>query len=136
MSRFKVLGVNDEAEDCECCGKTGLKRVVWIEDTETLKIQHFGTTCAESPAKAFGLKKEIKKAVRACVAAEQAKARAERNVKVTAASKEASATFTGKMITVTVAEGPMKGHTFNRPEDQKAFDQHKAETIARLVPRF
>lgn len=57
---FKVLAVSDDRDFCECCGKTGLKRVVWIENTETGDIKHFGTTCAASPVKGFGLDKEIK----------------------------------------------------------------------------
>lgn len=61
--RFKVLAVNDDRDFCECCGKNNLKRVVWIEDTETNVIQHFGTVCAANPKKAFGLDAEIKKAV-------------------------------------------------------------------------
>lgn len=31
MRRLKVLGVNDDTDTCEVCGKTGLKRVVWLE---------------------------------------------------------------------------------------------------------
>lgn len=31
MAAFKVLGVNDDTDNCECCGRTGLKRVVWLE---------------------------------------------------------------------------------------------------------
>lgn len=42
----RILGINDDKDDCCCCGKTGLKKVVWIEDTETLTIEHYGTTCA------------------------------------------------------------------------------------------
>ncbi len=61
--RFKVLGVNDDKDFCECCGKTGLKRVVWIEDSETGKLQHFGVVCAANPAKAFNLQAEIKSAI-------------------------------------------------------------------------
>lgn len=62
-SKFKVLGVNDDQDSCECCGKQGLKKVVWIENTETGSIQHFGVVCAANPAKAFGLDSEIKSAV-------------------------------------------------------------------------
>ena len=62
--RFQVLGVNDDKNFCECCGKQGLKKVVWIEDTENGDIRHFGTTCALSPKHAFGLnEKEIKRQV-------------------------------------------------------------------------
>ena len=63
-NRFIVKGVNDEKETCECCGKNGLKRVVWIEDTETGEIKHFGTTCALKPAKGFQSDAEIKRAIR------------------------------------------------------------------------
>jgi hypothetical protein len=61
--RFKVLGVNDDKSTCECCGKKGLLQVVWIEDTETGEIKHFGTSCANHPVKGFDLKKEISSAV-------------------------------------------------------------------------
>jgi CMP-N-acetylneuraminic acid synthetase len=64
MSRFLVKGVNDEKDSCECCGRQGLKRVVWIEDTETNEIKHFGTTCALKPAKGFASDAEIKRAIR------------------------------------------------------------------------
>jgi hypothetical protein len=63
-NRYKVVGVNDDKDFCECCGRQGLKRVVWIEDTETQEIKHFGTTCAAAPVKGFGVDKEIKKAIR------------------------------------------------------------------------
>jgi hypothetical protein len=46
MPRFKVLAVNDDKDFCECCGKSNLKKVVWIKDVETGEIQHFGSTCA------------------------------------------------------------------------------------------
>ena len=63
-NRYKVVGVNDDKDFCECCGKQGLKRVVWIEDTETQEVKHFGTTCAAAPVKGFGVDKEIKHAIR------------------------------------------------------------------------
>ena len=37
--------------------------MVWIEDSETQEIKHFGTTCATAPAKWFGVEKEIKQAL-------------------------------------------------------------------------
>lgn len=66
MSRFQILGVNDDRDSCECCGKQGLKRVVWIQDNELSEIKHFGTVCATQPAKGFGpdVEKAIKSAVR------------------------------------------------------------------------
>lgn len=63
MARFAVIGVNDERDYCECCGRKRLKRVVWIEDTETQEIKHFGTTCATAPIKGFQLDREIKRAI-------------------------------------------------------------------------
>ena len=35
MAAIKVLGVNDDTDTCECCGRTGLKRVVWLERLDT-----------------------------------------------------------------------------------------------------
>lgn len=60
---IKVIGVNDEESFCECCGKEGLQKVVWLENTETGEIKHFGVICAQSPKKGFGVQKEIKKAI-------------------------------------------------------------------------
>jgi hypothetical protein len=77
--RFEVKGINDDRDFCMCCGKTGLKRVVWIEDTETSEVNHYGVVCATNPAKAFGLKKEIQSAVRAHDKAREDAERAARN---------------------------------------------------------
>ena len=58
----KILGINDDRDFCQCCGKTGLSRVVWIENDETGEIRHFGTTCATKNEPAlFG---QIKEAVK------------------------------------------------------------------------
>jgi hypothetical protein len=62
--RFKVLGVNDDQSFCMCCGRNSLQQVVWIEDTETGEVKHFGTTCANQPVKGFDVKKEIAEEVR------------------------------------------------------------------------
>lgn len=62
--RFIVKGINDDKDFCECCGKNGLQRVVWIEDTETGEIKHFGTSCAQKPAKGFDCTAEIKSAIK------------------------------------------------------------------------
>ena len=64
MARFIVKGINDDKSFCECCGKSGLQRVVWIEDTETDEIKHFGTSCAQKPAKGFDCVAEIKNALK------------------------------------------------------------------------
>lgn len=60
MKRFEVVEINSETDFCECCGKTGLKRVVWIHDIKNDDTKHFGTTCAMQPAKGFDLTSEIK----------------------------------------------------------------------------
>lgn len=59
---FKVKAVNSDMDFCECCGKTDLKKVVWVEDMETGETKHFGTVCAQSPEKGMD-KREVKKAV-------------------------------------------------------------------------
>lgn len=63
MTTYQVLGVSDDKDFCQCCGKVGLKRVVFIRDTETDEVRHFGTTCAMSPAKGFGVDKQIRSAI-------------------------------------------------------------------------
>ncbi len=64
MARFEVLAVNDSASFCECCGRSGLQRVVWIADHETGEHKHFGTSCALRPAKGFDCVAEIKTAIK------------------------------------------------------------------------
>ena len=44
----KILSINSDESFCDCCGKSNLKRVVWIEDTETGNVNHYGTVCAEN----------------------------------------------------------------------------------------
>lgn len=63
-SRYSIVEVSDSKDFCQCCGKTGLKRVVFISDSETGEVRHFGSTCATSPAKGFDLGGEIKLRVR------------------------------------------------------------------------
>jgi hypothetical protein len=63
MARFQVLAVNDKKDFCECCGRKGLKKVVWVWDSELDLEKHFGTSCAQSPEKGFD-PAEIKKAVK------------------------------------------------------------------------
>lgn len=72
MARFVVRGINDDKSFCECCGKSGLQRVVWIEDMETGEVKHFGTVCATKPAKGFDCVAEIKSAIKAAKDEEKA----------------------------------------------------------------
>lgn len=74
--RKKIIGVNDDQDFCCCCGKSGLKVVVWIEDGETGEIAHFGRVCATKQAPAlFG---DIKNAEAQYIAETKAAAKAER----------------------------------------------------------
>jgi hypothetical protein len=72
MARFVVRGINDDKSFCECCGKSGLQRVVWIEDMDTGEVKHFGTVCALNPAKGFDCVAEIKSAIKAAKDEEKA----------------------------------------------------------------
>lgn len=43
---FKMIGITDETNVCECCGKSNLKRVVVLEDIDTGSIVRYGCDCA------------------------------------------------------------------------------------------
>jgi hypothetical protein len=55
--QFKILGICDNVNACDCCGKTELQKTVAIENCETGSIGYFGTTCAMQPSKCFGFEK-------------------------------------------------------------------------------
>lgn len=42
---MKLLGVTDERETCDCCGKRGLKRVVALEK-KSGEVVYYGSNCA------------------------------------------------------------------------------------------
>jgi len=42
----KILGINDDVSTCQCCGKTGLKRVVWLDLEDGSDPVAYGTSCA------------------------------------------------------------------------------------------
>jgi hypothetical protein len=44
--KYIAVGITDEVTSCDCCGRTGLKRTVMLEDSETQEMVHYGTTCA------------------------------------------------------------------------------------------
>lgn len=69
-ARFAVVGINQDADFCECCGKSGINSVVWIRDNQTGLVKHFGQVCAAKPAKGFDCQAEIKKSVSAFKAAQ------------------------------------------------------------------
>ena len=62
--QFKILGICDNMNSCDCCGKTDLQKTVAIENCETGSIGYFGTSCAMQPSKCFGFeKREINSAL-------------------------------------------------------------------------
>lgn len=49
--KYAMVGINDEQDTCLCCGKAGLKRVVWLvpldqDGNRDGNAEHYGTTCA------------------------------------------------------------------------------------------
>lgn len=62
---FRYLGITDESDSCDCCGKTGLKRVVGLEHIDSGEVVRYGTSCA---ARALGTRyadRELKAAAKA-----------------------------------------------------------------------
>jgi hypothetical protein len=55
--QFRILGITDNINSCDCCGKQNLQKTVAIENCETGETGHFGTTCAMQPSKCFGFEK-------------------------------------------------------------------------------
>ncbi|MCA9546121.1 MAG: hypothetical protein KC613_17070 [Myxococcales bacterium] len=70
--RFRVEGVTDERGECDCCGRTNLKRTVVLFDFDAGDFTFYGTSCA---ARAMGATVEATR--RAVVEAERAKRDAE-----------------------------------------------------------
>jgi hypothetical protein len=71
-SNFRILGICDEVNACECCGKSDLQKTVAILNTETGTIGYFGSSCAMQPAKCFGFEKsEMNRALRDFKSAQQ-----------------------------------------------------------------
>ena len=56
----KILSINSDENFCSCCGKVNLKRVVWVEDTETGNVDHYGTQCANKILSFKGIAKVSK----------------------------------------------------------------------------
>lgn len=48
--KYRCVGVNDEADTCSQCGRTGLRRVAWLvpllDGAADGEVAPFGTTCA------------------------------------------------------------------------------------------
>lgn len=57
---FTILGITDERTECECCGKSGLKKTVALDKDGI--VVYFGTECA---AKVLGRTKlQVEKDIR------------------------------------------------------------------------
>lgn len=58
-----ALYISDERDTCDCCGKTGLKRVV-VMRLDDMSLAYWGTTCASrnSGKDQHAIKQEIKEA--------------------------------------------------------------------------
>lgn len=46
FSQYRILGTSDDEHSCCLCGRTDLKRVVWLENTEDGSRAFYGTDCA------------------------------------------------------------------------------------------
>lgn len=46
MSDLKFMGVTDERDACDCCGKSGLKRVVVFKNNNSGEFEFRGSSCA------------------------------------------------------------------------------------------
>ena len=51
--RIEVLGINSDKHSCQCCGKSGLNRVVWLSIDGGPAV-HYGTACAAKAARISG----------------------------------------------------------------------------------
>lgn len=43
---MRPIAITDERDTCDCCGKTGLKRVVVLDPCDGNEFLFYGTTCA------------------------------------------------------------------------------------------
>lgn len=51
VKKFRMVGINDDASECSCCGRQGLKRVVWlmpldVDGNPEGDAAPYGTSCA------------------------------------------------------------------------------------------
>lgn len=65
---YQVKGINSDTDTCECCGKTGLSKVVWIVEidengNETGDPVAYGITCAAHKIGFNGTKSQSEKRV-------------------------------------------------------------------------
>ena len=132
MSRFQIKGIDDTQDTCSCCGKTGLKRVVWIEDKQTGNIECFGTSCATNPEKCFGVSvSDINKAIRTYKSELAQKKNDAIAARHRAAYEYAMVNYTGGWIQ---KESELKpGMFFTLCVDNAAFEKLQRERLLELV---
>ena len=58
--QFRILGLVDWKNECDCCGKENLKKTVALENNETGEVVYYGTTCAAAANK-YRFETEAKK---------------------------------------------------------------------------
>lgn len=90
--RYTFLGTSDEVNECDCCGKQGLKSTVAIHDTESGADLFFGVTCA-----ARALKMQVADVKRGTAAADRAREEAARLARE-AASRAEHARWTAHLV--------------------------------------
>lgn len=105
---IKVLGVTDERTECECCGRSGLKRTVAlsISDDSDTRVAYYGTDCAH---RSLGVSKKV---VAEALEASELAAKLTRGIAALRARQDASS----------LATRVLRGAMFNALEGVKAMD--------------
>lgn len=89
MMKYRYLGITDERDACDCCGRTNLKRTVVLDiDGE---VVYFGTTCAARALKVPAA--EVRKGAKRAQDEKDAAARAERQAIAEAKSRQEREAF-------------------------------------------
>lgn len=121
---FRVLGITDDNDTCDCCGRTGLNATVAIQFDDEPETQFYGRTCAARYARV-----KVSVIDRGVRQAEQAKRDAERAVR----QAQRDAEFAAMTAWLTTKVGP--GDRFEQLRRypgglRAAFDDFAAELEA------
>jgi len=76
MTKYKILGCNDEQTECDCCNRKGLKRTVILERYEhddAVEIIRVGVDCAEILLRRNGSRKSAHQIKSDAIAIEEKK---------------------------------------------------------------
>jgi hypothetical protein len=93
--RYSVIGTTDERNQCDCCGRSDLKRVVAMDDHEAGIVVYFGTTCAAKMARV------PVKVLRGMVSAEEERQRKAEQAERARRDAEKSAAWDAHLIRMT-----------------------------------